>query len=621
MEVSSSSNSFLFSSPATVSGGNKAIISEAKNSLITGGQPRPGKNNLVFQSLNIVERRVPIFEGIGPLAGFRLGNAVKVASEKSERNKFPVADNIERSSRFSDLKVERLASLRNSLQTLQTTVNVFLNNGAFNLVAAESSREDLVKIKAEKASPTGRFTVTPTRKMVSSTLASNEQSTPIGAIGISGNFYINGFKISVETTDSIFELRDKINRGEDANGNGKLDRAEDINKNGTLDIISLSASEFGGGLYFNEDLNGDGKINSDEDVIDNDRLDGGFLESGVKARVVNNRLVLSSLAGGSTKIDLRDDNNILLQLGFFELNLKGLPIQKELQFNTDQFIQGISATNLNIQPRPASIELDRTFNDPETIESDFNEFSNISENAVLTVLKESAEKASIQVFFDATNTIEQIKTFVNHFNGSLIRINDVLSQSKEFAQDKELQNIRNDLTIQSQEKTRIIEKRNEEIDIFRATSKNLQEIGFGIVNTKKKTVQELSTSLALADIAGGAGSPLFNLTKDFATRLTSAGIKTSDDNTFVIDESKLKRALEVNAEEIINILIDEKTGILPLLSQRLENFLYKGLGDLDQKINQVTAQRKTPSLSMAKLGEFTEVSTLNKTVKNLITIA
>ena len=621
MEVSSSSNSFLFSSPATVSGGNKAIISEAKNSLTTAGQPRPGKNDLLFQSLSIVERRVPIFEGIGPLAGFRLSNAVKVVSEKSERNKYPVADNIERSSRFSDLKIERLASLRSSLQTLQTTVNSFLNNGAFNLVAAESSREDLVKIKAEKASPTGRFTVTPTRKMVSSTLASNEQPTPIGAIGVSGNFYVNGFKISVETTDSIFELRDKINRGEDANGNGKLDSAEDINKNGTLDIISLSASEFGGGLYFNEDLNGDGKINSDEDVIDNDRLDGGFLESGVKARVVNNRLVLSSLGGGSTKIDLRDDNNILLQLGFFELNLKGLPIQKELQFNTDQFIQGISATNLNIEPRPASIELDRTFHDPETIESDFNEFSNISEGAVLTVLKESAEKASIQVFFDATNTIEQIKTFVNHFNDSLLRINDVLSQSKEFAQDKEIQNIRNDLTIQSQEKIRIIEKRNKEIDIFRVMSKNLQEIGLGIINTKKKTVQELSTSLALADIVGGAGSPLFNLTKDFATRLTSAGIKTSDDNTFVIDESKLKRALEINAEETMNILIDEKTGILPLLSQRLEKFLYKGLGDLDQKINQVTAQRKTPSLPIAKLAEFTEVSTLNKTVKNLITIA
>ena len=484
MEVSGTSNSFLFASPVAVSGGNKAVVSEAKANLNSGGQPRPGANELIFQALNIVERRVPVLEGVGPLAGFRLGNAVKVVTEEKERNKLPIADDIERSSRFSDLKIERLGSLRTSLQTLQTTVNVFRNNGAFNLLAAESSREDLVKIKAGKTSPTGTFTVTPTRRMISSTLASDEQSTPIEALGLSGDFYINGFKISVETTDSIFELRDKINRGEDTNSNGKLDRAEDINNNGTLDIISFSASEFGVGFYFTEDLDGDGKLDSDEDVVDNDRLDGGVLESGVKARVENNRLVLSSLAGGSTRIDLRDNDNILLQLGFFELNLKGFPIQKELQFDTNQLIQGIPSTNLNIEPRPALVEVDRTFGDPETIESDFNEFTNISEDAVVTALQESARKASIQVFFDATNAIDQIKTFINHFNDSLTRINNILFQSKEFAQDKEIQNMRNDLTIQPQEKIRMIEKRNEEIDIFRATSENLQGIGFGVVNTK-----------------------------------------------------------------------------------------------------------------------------------------
>ena len=399
-----------------------------------------------------------------------------------------------------------------------------------------------------------------------------------------------------------------------------MDRVEDINNNGTLDIISFSASEFGVGFYFTEDLDGDGKLDSDEDVVDNDRLDGGVLESGVKARVENNRLVLSSLAGGSTRIDLRDNDNILLQLGFFELNLKGLPIQKELQFDTAQLVQGIPSTNLNIEPRSALVEVDRTFDDPETIESDFNEFTNISEDAVVTALQESARKASIQVFFDATNAIDQIKTFVNHFNDSLMRINNVLSQSKEFAQDKEIQNIRNDLTIQPQEKIRMIEKRNEEIDIFRATSENLQGIGFGVVNTKKKMVQELSTSMALADIVDGATSPFFNTTKDVAARLTSAGIRTSDDNTFIIDESKLKRALEVNAEETLNIFTDEESGILPLLSQQLENLLKENLGDVDQKINQVAMQTKTPSLPTGKLHKFTEVSRLNQTVKNLITV-
>jgi len=310
----------------------------------------------------------------------------------------------------------------------------------------------------------------------------------------------------------------------------------------------------------------------------------------------------------------------LLQLGFFELKLKGLPIQKELQFDTDQLIQGVPSTNLNIEPRPALVEVDRTFGDPETIESDFNEFTNISEDAVVTALQESARKARIQVFFDATNAVDQIKTFINHFNDSLIRINNILFQSKEFAQDKEIQNMRNDLTSQPQEKIRMIEKRNEEIDIFRATSENLQGIGFGVVNTKKKMVQELSTSMALADIVDGATSPFFNTTKDVAARLTSAGIRTSDDNTFIIDESKLKRALEVNAEETLNIFTDEESGILPLLSQQLENLLKENLGGVDQKINQVAMQTKTPSLPTGKLHKFTEVSRLNQTVKNLITV-
>ena len=620
MEVTGTNNSFLFTSPFTVSGGNKATVSEAKDDLNSGGQPRPGIKDLVFQSLNIVGRRVPVFEGGGPLAGFRLGNAVNVVTEKSERNKFPIADDIERNSRFSDLKVERLSSLRASLQTLRSTVNVFRNNGAFNLNAADSSREDLVKIQAGKTSPTGKFTVAPTRKMVSSILASDEQSSPIEAIGLSGNFYVNGFKISVETTDSIFELRDKINRGEDTNNNGKLDGVEDINNNGTLDVISFSASEFGGGFYLTEDRNGNGELDPDEDTIDNDRLDGGTIESGVKASVVNNRLVLSSLAGGSTKIDLRDDDNILLQLGFFELNLKGLPIQKEFQFDADQLLVKFPSINLNVTPRPALVEVDRSFAEPETIESDFNEFTNISEDAIITALEASARKSNIQVFFDATNAIDQIKTFFNQFNDSLRQINDVLSQSKEFSKDKEIQNIRNDLTIQAQEKTRIIEKRNEGIDIFRVSSENLQEIGFGVVNTEKKTVQELSTSIALADILDGPTSPFSNTTKDIATRLNSAGIRTSNDNTFVVDEPRLKKALEVNAEETLKIFTDEEAGILPLLSKQLENLLRENLGDLDQKINQVVIQTKTPSLPLEKLHKFTEVSRLNQTVKNLIAV-
>ena len=125
--------------------------------------------------------------------------------------------------------------------------------------------------------------------------------------------------------------------------------------------------------------------------------------------------------------------------------------------------------------------------------------------------------------------------------------------------------------------------------------------------------------MTLADLMGGA-TPFFNAIKDAAIRLTSAGIRTSDDSTFIIDEPKLKRALEVNAEETLKIFTDEESGMLPLLSEQLENLLRENLGDVDQKITQVTIQTKTPSLPTGKLHKFIEVSRLNQVVKNLITV-
>ena len=564
MEVSGISGSFMFASPFSTPGGSKAIVSKARDTINAGGQPRSGTNGLTFKSNSIQER-----------------------SEKTQR---PIVDDIERNSRFSDLKVDRLNELRDTFQTLRTTVNVFRNTDAFNLVAADSSRQDLVKIKAGMASPTEKFTVTPTKKAINNTLVSDEQSK-LDALGLSGNFYINGFKVSVETNDSIFDLKDKINYGEDTNKNGRLDRAEDINNNGILDTIKISANEFGKGLYFTEDRNGNKILDPSEDTINNGRLDGGTQQNRVRANVIDNRLTLKSFAGGSTRIDLRDDDNILLKLGFFELNLKGLPVQKELQFDNKKLRQGIPATNLNTEPQPAMAEVDKTFNDPEIVVSDFNKFINIAENSVLTLEKESTQMSNVQIFFDATNTLDQIKLFFNQFNNSLREINDILFQSKEFYKDKEIQKIRNDLTFQPQDKTRIIEKRNKVIDIFRSASENLQTIGFSI----KSNIENPENPL------------------------TSTGIRTIDDSTFVIDEAKLKKSLEVNGGETLKIFTDKETGLLPLLSQQLENLLRENIGDLDQKQTQI--QRNSSAIAAENFRKFTDISTLSKTVKNLIAVA
>ncbi|SVC08881.1 uncharacterized protein METZ01_LOCUS261735, partial [marine metagenome] len=91
MEVSGTQSSFLFASPFSSPGGRKAIVSEAQDTLNSGGQPRTGKDGLVFQSLTIVGRQVPPLEAAGPLAGFRLGNAAKSVTEKTEKKRFPIA--------------------------------------------------------------------------------------------------------------------------------------------------------------------------------------------------------------------------------------------------------------------------------------------------------------------------------------------------------------------------------------------------------------------------------------------------------------------------------------------------------------------------------------------------
>jgi len=77
--------------------------------------------------------------------------------------------------------------------------------------------------------------------------------------------------------------------------------------------------------------------------------------------------------------------------------------------------------------------------------------------------------------------------------------------------------------------------------------------------------------------------------------------------------------LEVNSGETLKIFTDEETGLLPLLSQQLENLLRKNIGDLDQKLTQV--QTNSSAIAAEKFRKFTNISTLSNTVKNLIAVA
>lgn len=152
-------------------------------------------------------------------------------------------------------------------------------------------------------------------------------------LGLEGKFQINGIDVILRESDSLVDLENLINRGEDANGNGRLDNAEDRNWNRSLDPREdangngvLDADEdldADGQLDGGEDINVNGRLDSSEDRNYNFLLDGGTKSHGVKAfRVEANRLILQS-AKPDGLFEVQDDEGLLASLGLIATDLIG----------------------------------------------------------------------------------------------------------------------------------------------------------------------------------------------------------------------------------------------------------------------------------------------------------
>ena len=146
--------------------------------------------------------------------------------------------------------------------------------------------------------------------------------------------------------------------------------------------------------------------------------------------------MFTSLTGSEPRIDLRDEDNVLLALGFFESDRKGNSVLKERQFDSSN-----PPVNLNKSPESARIEVDG-----KTVTNTSNTFQNVAEDTTLTVKRISDRKAQISLFIDASEVVSQIQSLFDQFNTAAITLNDILEQSRIFSGDKDIQKIRNDLT-------------------------------------------------------------------------------------------------------------------------------------------------------------------------------
>lgn len=599
---------FPFNSSRTTS--KDPVVNLARDTLNQAGKNSQNKSKSLFDAVFINKRQVPQLQATGPLAAFRTADAVALLTQRFQSQKIPAIDDLDKKESFVFARLRQLDGLSDSLKDLKQTVDGLLLANALNPKSASSSRFREVLAAAGKNGPLNSFDVKPIRLSRTAELASDVKD-PSEKLGLTGSFSINGVSVTVEATDSLVTIRNKINFGEDSNRNGALDLSEDVNGNGTLEILQVSNSEFGSGVFIKEDVNANGVIDPSEDTNSNNRLDGGTSDNNVLALVRDNRLVLVSLAGGSNTIDLADDNHVLLELGFFELDGTGQKVQKEIQLNDLE-----RPDNLVVQPQTALVEVDGEF-----FSSDSNILSGAIEDTALLLRQTSETASKITIFIDAPTFFAQVKTLFNQFNDSLSKVNDLLSGNKTFESDEDIQDIRNELTIEPQKRARVLEERNRIIDEFRGRPGNPQATGISVTNTGKQTEQEVAVTSIVQAIQRGLTFPSQNGDENLLKRLSSIGIRTLTDNTFALDETEFERGLEQNTQEVFDLFTNSETGILPLLSEQLENIVRDNRGDLALKQNEVVIQSGAPNILAENFRKFTENSNLESTIQTLIAVA
>jgi flagellar capping protein FliD len=571
------------------------------------GADRPSPSNLLFDSFVFVSNRVPQVDDLrGPLSAFRINAAGRFVTDRFQLSHLPIVDEVG-TSRLTSRQTDDIGNLQLRLQALLDKVEELRLGSAFNLLTAKSSDSNALQVSADNTAGEARFEVTINAVASRSVLASDAQGT--GALGLSGSFRINGIEITVATTDTLADIQDKINRGEDVNGNGMLDEAEDVNGNGIIETIQVSGSQHGSGIFIIEDQNDNGVLDPAEDVNGNLRLDGGTQDHQVTATLQDNRLLLTSQTGNNSAITLSDPDSILFNLGFFELDASGELVQNEVQINT-------SGTNLVIDGNDAEITIDG-----ETFTSATNVFSNIIEGLTLETRGEPGETIRVTVETDASSAVSQIQSLFLRLNDAMAALNDSLAFSQTFAGDFELQSVREELTENSQTGIRSNERLDASREAVDPSNSLPPSLGLNSVNTEKFSTTELGITRATQAIRDGLGELFANSGSELFKKLSSVGIKTESDDTISVNVPALTFALESQPARVLELFNDTETGILPRLEAQLESLLSEDVGRLDFKSARIDALAELESGSEESFQRAFEKLLLETTTRNLIAIA
>ena len=544
-------------------GGSEGEIQELSNSNTEKDfiKIRGGISETVANSFWFMRREVPgviLFDGAA--SAIKTRDTLKELETVSPNNS-PIVDKINFGSSFLNLKGMNFDDLSNHLIELSNSSSRLSKRDNLNIHKGNSANSDVIDISVGFGSPDEKYQIQVHQLASAQQIVSDESSDPYKSLSLSGSFTVNGYSISVTSSDSLNDIKDKINYGEDTNKNGGLDLSEDLNKNGSIDSFFIKGVK-SGSFYLNsisiyEDVNSNGMLDTSEDINDNSRLDGGSNKINVRASIERNRLILTSTLYGDKKISLTDTDGILLSLGFFELNGRGVSVQKEQQLLSN-------GENLNKEPQKAVVSI----NDIK-YEKNTNSISDIIQDATITLKKSSSSGITVTISSDVTKALGNIKGFVDSFNKTLRFINDQIASDKMLNKDEKVQNIRNNM----------VHNANNEI-MSDDGSNHISQIGIEKNNAERKNVNQLSLKNLLLNLRDQIANHTAKGGNSIYSNLDEIGITSIENDTLNINEDRLRESLKNNSNDVYKILSGSGDSITSRIGKQMESALNPKTGTI-----------------------------------------
>jgi flagellar capping protein FliD len=139
------------------------------------------------------------------------------------------------------VKIDAYSKMRSVLATLSTTASALNSASSFDIFKSVSSNEDAVTLKGDVGAveaiyDVGVYQIASNEKMISADKKITDQTKSLSSLGITtGDISIDGTTITIDSGDTIQDMRMKINNATDNNGN---------RLNVSASVLKVSDSDF-----------------------------------------------------------------------------------------------------------------------------------------------------------------------------------------------------------------------------------------------------------------------------------------------------------------------------------------------------------------------------------------